>query len=120
MRLYLDDDLTSPRLAGLLRSAGHDVRLPADAGLAGKKDPVHLAEAVRDQRVCLTRNFDDFKALHELVMVAQGHHPGILVVRRDSNPKHNLSAHDIVQAIHNIEAANCYLADKYETLNHWR
>ncbi len=54
MMLYIDDDGASPRLAKLLRQAGHDVVLPSDVGMAGKKDPVHFAFAVRAKRVLLT------------------------------------------------------------------
>jgi predicted nuclease of predicted toxin-antitoxin system len=120
MRLYLDDDLASPLLAQLLRNAGHEVQLPADVGLAGKKDPIHLAHAVREQRVCLTRDHGDYKALHDLVMAVQGHHPGILVVRQDNNPKRDLTHRGIVRAIRNLEAASLALMDSYEILNHWR
>src|SRR5437879_1466277 len=48
MRLYLDDDLANPLLAGLLRKAGHDVVLPADVGMSGQDDAVHLTYAIRD------------------------------------------------------------------------
>jgi predicted nuclease of predicted toxin-antitoxin system len=120
MRLYLDDDLAWPRLAGLLRNAGHDVLLPADVGAAGAKDPVHLTHAVQQGRVCLTRDHSDFELLHNLVKVVGGHHPGLLVVRQEKDYKKNLSPHDIVRAVHNLEAANYVLADQYEVLNHWR
>jgi predicted nuclease of predicted toxin-antitoxin system len=120
MRLYLDDDLTWRWLAGLLRNAGHDVRLPAEIGVAGAKDPTHLTRAVQEDRVCLTRNYNDFELLHDLVMAVGGHHPGILVVRQERDRKKNLTPHDIVRAIHNLEAANYVLADRYEVLNHWR
>ncbi len=33
MRIYIDDDTASAALANLLRNAGHDVRVPADAGM---------------------------------------------------------------------------------------
>ena len=120
MRLYLDDDLASPHLVGSLRGSGHDVVLPADLGLAGAKDPVHLTRAVQQDRVLLTRNYVDFEILHNLVMMVQGHHTGILVVRRDNDPKRNLKMHQIVRAIRNLEAASYMLADRYEILNPWQ
>jgi hypothetical protein len=67
MRLYLDDDCVGRLLLQLLRKAGHDVQLPADVGLAGKKDPYHLRQAIREKRVLLSRNYGDFEALHELL-----------------------------------------------------
>jgi predicted nuclease of predicted toxin-antitoxin system len=120
MRLYLDDDIASVHLARLLRKAGHDVRLPSEAGLSGESDAVHLAYAVRENRVCLTRNYDDFQDLHKLILEVKGHHPGILVVRRDNDPRRNLTPGGIVRAIGNLVAANIVLVDEYQTLNHWR
>lgn len=83
MKLYLDDDSVSGRLVILLRQAGHDVQLPSEAGTSGKTDPVHLRHAIHDGRICLTHNYGDFEDLHELLKEAQGHHPGIWVVRRE-------------------------------------
>jgi predicted nuclease of predicted toxin-antitoxin system len=120
MRLYLDDNLASPLLAQLLRNAGHDVQLPADVGKAGVADPVHLAHAMAEGRACLTANYTDFANLHNLLMIGQGHHPGILIVRQDNDPKRDLKPHEIVRAIHKLEVANYALADQYEILNHWR
>jgi len=36
MRLYLDEDTAGARLVQFLRRAGHDVQVPANAGLAGE------------------------------------------------------------------------------------
>jgi hypothetical protein len=116
----LDDDIVSQALAQLLRQAGHDVQLPADVGLAGKADPVHLAHAIRQDRVCLTRNYRDFENLHDLILTASGPHPGIFVVRRDNDPKRNPKPHDIVRAISNLLAAGMPLAANYHTLNQWQ
>jgi predicted nuclease of predicted toxin-antitoxin system len=86
MRLYLDDDSAGTLLTRLLAQAGHEVQAPADVGLSGDDDPVHLAHAIRQNRVLLSHNHRDFRNLHNLVMIAQGHHPGILIVRRDNDP----------------------------------
>ncbi len=120
MKLYLDDDLASPALAQRLRQAGHDAQLPSDVGMGGEDDSVHLAHAVRQARVCLTRNYGDFQNLHDLVVAVQGHHPGILVVRRDNDPKHNMTPRDILRAIGNLLGASAPIADQYIILNHWR
>src|SRR5258708_3629403 len=98
MMLYIDDDGASPRLAKLLRQAGHEVVLPSDVGMAGKKDPVHFAFAVRAKRVLLTRNYWDFDDLHDLAMALQAHHPGLFTVRMDSDPKRDLKPHEIFRA----------------------
>jgi hypothetical protein len=50
----------------------------------------------------------------------QGHHPGILVVRKDNDPTRDLKAAGIVRAIRNLEAAGAPIADQYIILNHWR
>jgi hypothetical protein len=120
VRLYLDDDIVAALLVRLLRNAGHDVQTPADAGLAGRSDPVHLAHAARTDRVCLSRNYRDFEELHLLVLQVQGHHPGILVVRRDNDPRRNLSPRDIVRALRNLAAAGVPTADEYIILNAWQ
>jgi predicted nuclease of predicted toxin-antitoxin system len=120
MRIYLDDDSAAPLLARLLVQAGHDVQLPADVGLSGEDDAVHLTHAVRNDRSLLTGNHRDFLNLHNLIMQTQGHHPGVLVVRRDNNPKRDLTPSGIVRAIRNLEAANAPVADQYIILNHWR
>jgi hypothetical protein len=85
MRLYLDDDSVDPSVIRLLRRDGHDVQVPADVGQVGSSDQAHLAHAIRDRRTILTRNHADFDDLHDLVILAaQGHHQGILVVRYDT------------------------------------
>jgi predicted nuclease of predicted toxin-antitoxin system len=120
MRLYLDDDSVAARLIALLRQAGHDVQIPADIGMAGEDDAVHLTHAVQDDRVLLTHNYHDFENLHNLVLAVQGHHPGILVVRREKDRKRNLKPVDIVRAIARLEASGTPIADSYHILNAWR
>jgi predicted nuclease of predicted toxin-antitoxin system len=79
MKLYLDDDSASALLARLLQHAGHTVLLPATLGMSGAKDPKHLRQAIREQAMLLSHNYEDFEILHELLMEGHGHHPGILV-----------------------------------------
>jgi hypothetical protein len=57
MRLYLDDDCAGRVLISLLIAVGHDVVGPADVGLVGVDNSVHLRHAIREQRVMLTRNY---------------------------------------------------------------
>jgi len=120
MRLYLDDDSANPLLVKLLRKARHDVMIPQDAGLSGEADPVHLRYAIIEMRVMLTRNYDDFLDLHNLIVAAQGHHPGILVVREDNDPRRDMKPGVIVRALANLVAAGVQVADSYLILNHWR
>jgi hypothetical protein len=121
MRLYIDDDSVDPSLLRVLRRDGHDVQIPADVGLAGSSDQVHLAHAIRSQRAVLTRNYRDFEALHDLVVsAATGHHAGILVVRFDNKPRNNMTLGDIARAVRNLESAGVPLTDSYYELNHWQ
>src|SRR5262249_38916932 len=113
MRLYLDEDIASALLSKLLRHAGHDVKTPADSGLMGKDDPVQLVFAIREQRPILSLNYTDFENLHLLILEAQGRHPGILVVRRESDPRKNMSPRDIVRAARNLERAGIPLQNEY-------
>jgi predicted nuclease of predicted toxin-antitoxin system len=121
MRLYVDDYSVDPGLVRLLRRNGHDVQVPADVGLAGNSDQIHLGHAIRQGRAILTRNYRDFEALHDLVVfAANGHHAGILVVRVDSDPRKNMSPGDIARAVGNLENAAVSIADSYFELNHWQ
>jgi len=120
MMLYLDDDSIFPVLVRLLRQAGHDVLLPADLGISGVDDPVHLRYAIRNKRVLLTHNYQDFEFLHDLVLEAQGHHPGICVVRRDNDPSRDMKPPQVVRALRNLITAAVPIADEYIVLNHWR
>lgn len=120
MRLYLDDDTVSSVLIQLLREAGHDVRLPIEIGVAGAHDALHLTKAAVDGRIVLTQNYDDFKKLHDLVLAVGGHYPGILVIRRDNNPKRDLDQRGIVRALAKLLAAGVGVTDQYIVLNHWR
>jgi hypothetical protein len=120
MRLYLDEDTVGALLVQLLRNDGHDVETPAGAGLMGEADPVQLTYAIKEDRVFLTRNYGDFEDLHNLIRVARGHHAGILVIRRDNNPRRNMMPRDIVRALRNLEAAGVPIADQYIVLNGWQ
>ncbi len=120
MKLYLDDDIASPLLASFLRKAGHDVVLPGDVGMDGQPDPAHLKCAIRDACACMTKNYDDFWLLHELILEAAGSHPGILVVRQDNDASRDLTPKGIVAAIRKLEAAGVPIANEYIVLNHWR
>jgi hypothetical protein len=120
MRLYLDDDSVDPLLIRLLRKAGHDVQAPADVSLAGAPDPVHLTHSSREDRVFRSGNHRDFLLLHQLVLQCQGHHPGIVIVRKDNDPTRDLTPRGTVRALGNLIAANLPMRDQFQILNHWR
>jgi hypothetical protein len=70
--------------------------------------------------VLLSHNHDDFRNLHNLIMKVGGHYPGILIVRRDNDPKRDLSPRGIVKAIRNPLAAGAPVAHSFYILNQWR
>jgi hypothetical protein len=120
MTLYLDDDSASVLLGRFLVKAGHDVQHPLDAGIAGEDDSVHLAYAARQKRVLLSHNYHDFENLHDLVLAVSGCHPGILVIRKDNDPRRDLTERGIVRAIGNLVSAGVGIANQYIVLNQWR
>jgi hypothetical protein len=120
MNLYLDDDSVRGLLIRLLVNGGHDVVQPADVGLAGGADAVHLRYAIQSGRVLLTHNHRDFADLHELVMEAGGRHPGIMVVRRDNHPSKDLSPKGIVRAVQKSVQSGAPIPDRLHILNQWR
>jgi hypothetical protein len=53
-------------------------------------------------------------------MVARGRHPGILLVRRDNDPRRNMTHQRIARAIQNMLAAGVEMTDQCQSLNAWR
>lgn len=119
MRIYLDDDSAAAVLIRLLRQASHEAVAPTETGLAGAHEAVHLERAIADNRVLLSGNHNDFRDLHRLVMRAGGHHPGILIVRRDNDTR-DLKPAGVVRAIAKLEASGMVLTDLFLILNQWR
>ena len=120
MRVLIDENMSSRRLAARLQSAGHDVLLASDVGLVSVSDARVLAWAVAQDRPVLTRDHEDFADLHDLVVAVGDHHPGILVVRFDNDPRHNLTERAIATAIGNLESSGVAVVDRIHVLNHWR
>jgi hypothetical protein len=48
MNLYLDDDSAKGSRVKLLKKAGHQVAIPADAGLTGVSNPRHFRHRPTD------------------------------------------------------------------------
>ena len=110
MRIYIDEDMAASVLVRLLQKAGHDVAIPSGAGTLGRSDAVQLTFAIRESRVCLTSNYDDYEELHWLLREAAGSHVGILVVRHDNDPVRDLTPKGIVTAIRKLEAAGALIS----------
>jgi hypothetical protein len=120
VNLYLDDDSIDSLLIRLLRQAGHNVRIPADAGLSGADDAVHLRHAIHENRVLLSHNSRDFENLHLLILDAGGGHPGIFIVRKDNDPRRDMTMRGIVHAIAKRMSAGLAVESEICVLNHWR
>jgi hypothetical protein len=120
MNLYLDDDISSKELVALLRKAGHDALAPADASLAGARDPAHLLFAIIGGRVFMSHNYYDFELLHDLVTGAGGRHLGVLVVRKDNNKAKDMKPAAIVAALGKLIQSGMDLANEYVILNDYR
>lgn len=120
MDLYLDDNSVKVSLASILRRAGHQVTLPSDVGLVSATDPRHLASCAAHGRALITKDYDDFLDLHDLVQATRGRHAGILVIRADNDPGRDMKDRDIVRALANLEGAGMPIENEYHILNHWR
>lgn len=120
MRFLIGENLSSPRLASRLRAQGHDPTLAGDAGLLSLNDPRVLIWAIGQGLPVLARDADDFRDLHDPVVAASGHHPGMLIVRFDADPRHNLSDRQIGLAITRLESAGVPIVDHIHVLNRWR
>lgn len=120
MRVYLDDDLDSNLLIGLLRQEGHEVISPRTAGTRGIDDEEHLDFATSHNAVLLTANALDFVQLHNECITQQREHLGILIVYRENNPSRDMNCHQIAKAVTRIEESGVPLANAFHNLNFWR
>jgi predicted nuclease of predicted toxin-antitoxin system len=120
MRLLLDENMSDRRLAARLLSQGHDSLLATDVGLLSLTDAKVLSWAIGQGLPVLTRDFEDFEDLHNLIVAACGHNSGILVVRFDNDIRHNLTDRGIATAITKLESSGVSISDRIHVLNHWR
>jgi hypothetical protein len=112
--------MSDRRLALRLRAQGHDPVLAIDVGLLSVSDARVLIWAIAQALPVLTRDSEDFEDLHDLIMAVGGHPPGILVVRFDNDPRHNLTDRGIAGAISKLEASGVPMVDRIQVLNQWR
>ena len=120
LKLYVDDSLDADVLAARCRKAGHSLISPRAVGLSGVNDAVHLRFAVEQKVPILTADRDDFRELHELVLAVNGHHTGILLVRRGRKRREQMSAARVVRALTRLEAAGINLHNRWIILNQWQ
>ena len=120
MRFLIDENLSGRRIGARLTALGHDPVLIEGVGLSSATDALVLAYAISHELPVLTRDSDDFKDLHHLIMTAEGHHSGILLVRYDNDPRHDLTERGIATAIAKLENSGVPIRDAVHFLNQWR
>lgn len=74
VRLFIDENLT-PRLVSVGHDRGYDAICARDRNLLGAPDSEILAFCIGEDRVCVTNNADDFRALVGNADL----HPGLIV-----------------------------------------
>jgi predicted nuclease of predicted toxin-antitoxin system len=120
MRFLIDENMSSPVLASRLRAQGHYPVLASEVGLLALSDARVLIHSIAQTLPVLTQDSEDFEDLHDLVIASAGHHPGILIVRFDNDPRHNLTDRGIATAISKLESSAVPIRDQIHVLNQWR
>lgn len=90
-----------------------------DLELRQQPDDVVFAAAIREKRLVITFNCEDFIALSEKALASEIEHPGVLLVFRYAARTKNMSADQIVKSIANLEKANVPLQNNYHVLNYY-
>ena len=120
MRFLVDENMSSPVLASRLRTHGHDPVLAKDAGLLSVADARVLIYSIAQSLPVLTRDSGDFADFHDLIIAATGHYAGILIVRFDNDPRHNLTDRGIATALSKLELSAVPTRDQIHVFNQWR
>ncbi len=120
MRLYLDDDLDSNLLVGLLKRFGHEVTSPRAVGMRGAPDERHLEYAAANGLVLMSANAGDFVQLNRTWVQNRTDHNGILVVYRENNTARDMSFGEIADAVGALEESSIPIGNTCQNLNFWR
>ena len=120
MTCYLDDDVDQDLLIRLASAHAHRLISPRSLGQSGQHDALHFLYAVSQRIAIMTRNANDFEALHEFALGAGGHHFGLIIVYEEAERRKNMRANEIIQALTNLETTNVPLTDQLIALNHYR
>ena len=70
MTCYLDDDVDQELLIRLAMARSHRLISPRSLGQSGQCDALHFLYAVSQRTPLMTRNANDFEALHEFALGA--------------------------------------------------
>lgn len=120
MNIYLDENIASHALTGMLARLGHAAVQPSKVGLLEASDVGQLEYAIRNKLVVLTSDIDDFTELHQLILTATGSHAGILTVCFDNNLRHDMKPAQIALAADKVAKSGIDLTNQLVTLNQWR
>lgn len=82
MRLFIDECL-SPRIATDLAALGHDAVHPLHVGRRGERDDTVRNRCIAEDRVIVTENVGDFRAL----LAREDIHPGLIAVPQTSRQR---------------------------------
>src|SRR5438093_7338157 len=99
LKLYLDDCAYSHQLTLLLRKAGHQVIIPADAGTTHKADLVHFQYAGAIGCVLVPKIPKHFGELQN----ADSNHRGLLPINKANDRHATMAKPEFVGAVGNIE-----------------
>ena len=77
---YLLDENTPPRLAELLRERGYDALHVREAGRRGLSDAAQLAFAAEQDRVFVSRDYDDMPRLTRTFFLEHRPHRGVVIL----------------------------------------
>ena len=111
MRFLIDENMSSPVLASRLRGM-------TQFWLLSVTDAQVMIYSITEGLTVLTQDSEDFEDLHDLVIAAAGHHAGILIVRFDNDPRHNLTDRGIAAAISMLETSSVPIRDQIHVLKH--
>ncbi len=105
MRLLLDE-MISPRIAGELREAGHDVQAVKKdrPDLTGRSDGELVRRMVTERRAIVTNDIADFQAIHDQFLVAGEEHYGMIFTFDDTLPRTKDAIPQWVQTLSRLSA----------------
>lgn len=83
-RFYFDEDSADKALVEALRARGVDVSVPSEVGLLEADDQEQLHWCIRNHRVLITSNIDDFYHLHSELLRQDQNHSGVVAIQQQS------------------------------------
>jgi Domain of unknown function (DUF5615) len=115
-RFYFDEDSADKALVEALRTRGLDVSVPFEVGLLAVDDARQLGWCVRNKRVLITSNIDDFYDLHVGRLREGRHHAGIIAIQQQ-----RLSIGERMRRLVKLWSALSaeQMVDRIEFLSHW-